>query len=203
MSYEEISKDVFTGGAEGRYSKAKAPAVDAAEKKTEKKKKAPKIEAEVKPADEATPETTETTEKPKTKKKARAPEEKGAEPAVAENNGDASVKPKKKRAPKIEENLENIDPVVVAEVPATAEEPVKKKKARAPKASAVTEEASPNDPPFVNAYEEPIGEVVAPKVKKTKKPKSTAAAAAASDDVDMTVNGSETSSAFEYDMNSE
>lgn len=192
MSYEEIdkntySKDVFTGGAEGRYTKAKAPIADTTEKKPEKKKKAPKIDAEVKPADE---QTTETIEKPKTKKKPRASEENTIEPGTSETNGDTTVKPKKKRAPKMETDLENIDPVVASEAPVTTDEPVKKKKAKAPKASAIVEDIPQTDPPVSNAYEEPIGDIVAPQSKSKKKVKKTPVVE--NDSVDMTANSCKT-----------
>lgn len=154
MSYEEIDRtnyenDVFTGGAEGRYAKPKAT--------SEKKKRAPKV-----PTEDKTDENGQTDEVVKTKKKTTKTHENGgaaAAVATADGGGDGeeTVKPKKKRAPKIESNDENLNPVDTTEG-----EPVKKKKAKAPKVESNDENLNPVDTPE--------GEPV--KKKKTKAPKS-------------------------------
>jgi len=149
MSYEEIDRanyenDVFTGGAEGRYAKPKAT--------SEKKKRAPKA-----PTEDKTDENGQTDELVKTKKKTSKTHENGAA-AAATADGEETVKPKKKRAPKIESNDENLNPVDTTEG-----EPAKKKKAKAPKVESNDENLNPIDTPEGG---EPV------KKKKIKAPKS-------------------------------
>lgn len=95
MSYEVVDKDVesndvFTGGADGHYAKNKTPTADTTDKKIEKKKKASKVEAEVK------------------HKKKRAPkieaERENIDPAISTTEvsppAEESVKKKKAKAPR-------------------------------------------------------------------------------------------------------
>jgi hypothetical protein len=153
MSYEEIDKsvygnDVFTNGTEGRYTKPKATS----EKTGDKKKRIPKVATPPKTTDDPIEQSYEnghTDEAVKTKKKSRKTHENGETKngeetglALASADGETAVKPKKKRAPKIESNNENIDPV-----PTTTadEEPVKKKKSKTPKSTPTKENSTINE----------------------------------------------------------
>ncbi|UJR36643.1 hypothetical protein I4U23_029361 [Adineta vaga] len=170
MSYEEIDKsvygaDVFTNGAKGRYAKAE-PVGELLTKTGEKKKRAPKIGDEL-------VENGHTEEAVKAKKKSRKVHETGVTQDEIENSqsmpaaadGEAAVKPKKKRAPKAESNIENIDPI-----PTTETEPVKKKKSKAPKVPTTEEDFQMNDNSSINQLD-PTTEMT-PKVKKPKKRKT-------------------------------
>ncbi|CAF3490747.1 unnamed protein product [Rotaria socialis] len=182
MSYEEIDKDaygtdVFTNGAEGRYSKPKSVASN----DTTEKKRAPK--APTSTTDEQPYENGHSDGVVKTKKKIRKVGENieiqneyetvQIDPAV---DGETVVKTKKKRAPKVQAESENFDPM-----PATAEEePVKKKKSKAPKVPTTGEE----DSQLVDgeATNNGLDQPATTKVKKTKKPKASKATTESYDD---------------------
>ena len=85
--------------------------------------------------------------------------------AAPSDDGEASVKPKKKRAPKVESNNENIDPV-----PAEEEQPVKKKKSKTPKTTPIDDDGQIPDNSTINELD-PSAETT-PKVKKPKKHKT-------------------------------
>ena len=109
----------------------------------------------------------------KTKKKSRKTEDDGAvlddgeaSQIFPSANGETTIKPKKKRAPKIESNNENIDPI-----PTGSDTPVKKKKSKAPKATTIDDV-----PPMLE--DAPIDDfdpstVKVKKAKKSKKSKTT------------------------------
>ncbi|CAF1081396.1 unnamed protein product [Adineta steineri] len=177
MSYEEIDKsvysnDVFTNGAKGRYSKAEHTS-ETSTKTGEKKKRAPKIPTSaVDDSAEHPYESAYTDEVVKTKKKSRQTHENSGienEPEASQPtpsmDGEPVVKIKKKRAPKVEANIENIDPLPTDEV-----EPVKKKKSKAPKAVPTDGDFQTTDNPTMNELD-PTAEMT-PKVKKPKKHKS-------------------------------
>lgn len=167
MSYEEIDRsaygdDVFTGGAEGRYTKATST--------SEKKKRAPKTPAST---------TNEPVEQPyenghydevvKTKKKSRKTQNED-EPSevVPPADGETVVKPKKKRAPKVETNNENIDPIPAS----TGEQPVKKKKSKTPKSTPIDENGETVEISTLNEFELSTETPTTTKVKKSKKHKT-------------------------------
>ncbi|CAF1030993.1 unnamed protein product [Adineta ricciae] len=167
MSYEEIDKsvygtDVFTNGAKGRYAKPELINGESSKKTGERKKRAPKV------TDELT-ENGQTEEVVKSKKKSHKVPENGK---VQDNidisqltpsaDGETVAKPKKKRAPKAESNIENIDPSQISET-----EPTKKKKAKAPKVPATEDDFQINDSTQLDLSIE-----MAPKVKKSKKHKT-------------------------------
>lgn len=157
MSYEEIDRsvygnDVFTNGAEGRYAKPK--------EKSEKKQRAPKA-----PSNDSSGQVEEVV---KSKKKSRKtedngaiPDDEGASKIVPSADGETSTKPKKKRAPKIESNNENIDPIPIDE-----EAPVKKKKSKAPKPTSIDD-----IPPALDDFTIDDLDSSTVKVKKVKKSK--------------------------------
>jgi hypothetical protein len=184
MSYEEIDKslhgnDVFTSGAEGRYSKPKDT--------VEKKKRAPKVP--VPTTDEQPNDNGHTDEVVKTKKKSRntgeIPNEEETSQVVITTDTETVVKPKKKRAPKVESNNENIDPI-------PEEAPVKKKKSKAPKSTPIDEDSQMIDTSPNNELEPPM------KVKKSKKNKTSKASTDPSVD---TFNDMQTNDSNEYSTN--
>lgn len=162
MSYEEIDRsaygnDVFTNGAEGRYAKPK--------EKSQKKQRAPKV-PDNDPVEQAE-------EGVKTKKKSRKTVDDGvihndgdAAQIVSSADGETAVKPKKKRAPKIESNNENIDPI-----PPGDEAPVKKKKPKAPKITSIDDIPPVLEDVPIDDLEPSTGKVK--KAKKSKKSKTT------------------------------
>jgi hypothetical protein len=178
MSYEEIDKsmygtDVFTNGVNSRYAKPKLAATtdtgDTSVKNGEKKKRSTKVTSST--VDESV-ENGHTDDAVKTKKKTRKTHENGATQndeetaqAAPADDGEASVKPKKKRAPKVESNNENIDPV-----PAEEEQPVKKKKSKTPKTTPIDGDGQIPDSLSINELD-PSAEAT-PKVKKPKKSKT-------------------------------
>jgi hypothetical protein len=107
----------------------------------------------------------------KTKKKSRKTNEDGAtlnedetSQAASTADGDTTAKTKKKRTPKVESNIENIDSVPI---PTTEEEPVKKKQSKTPKTTSIEGDVQIIDDSTLNEPE------VTPKVKKCKTPKAT------------------------------
>jgi hypothetical protein len=150
MSYEEIDKalykgDVFTQGAEGRYAKAKESAIepskDAAVKKTEKKKNAPRVDAtdvDETTASMADDNNNETVKVSKSKKTSRTKEdngatvdEQGAASTVDGTKDEKVTRPKKTRKIKVDNTTDSIDPVSSS----TLDEPIKPKKVKTPKES--------------------------------------------------------------------
>ena len=162
MSYEEIdrsvySNDVFTNGAEGRYTKPKEKSV--------KKQRAPKV-ANNDPVEQIE-------EVVKTKKTSRKTEDDGAvlddgeaSQIFPSANGETTIKPKKKRAPKIESNNENIDPI-----PTGSDTPVKKKKSKAPKATTIDDVPAMLEDAPIDDFDPSTVKVK--KSKKSKKSKTT------------------------------
>jgi hypothetical protein len=173
MSYEEIDKsvygtDVFTKGAEGRYAKARNTVTNGTPettvKSSERKKRAPKMTSAT--TDDTTEQPYEnghTDETPKTKKKSRKTQENGDDTsqAVQSVDGETVVKPRKKRAPKVESNDENINPT-----PST-EEPVKKRKSKTPKSTGIEEDNQMVDISTTNELD--LSTEATPKVRKPKK----------------------------------
>jgi hypothetical protein len=203
MSYEEINKsvygnDVFTNGAEGRYTKPKATS-ETSDKNGEKKKRAPK--APVSTTDDPTEhpyENGHTDETVKTKKKNRKTHENGeiqngeeTSQVIPSVDGETVVKTKKKRAPKIESNNETIDLM-----PITEEEPIKKKKSKTPKSTPIDEDFEIIENSTINELE-PSTEVTT-KIKKSKKRKTPKTSTDPSAD---TLQDVETNNSYEYSTN--
>lgn len=187
MSYEEIDRDsygtdVFTNGVEGRYTKPKSTTANS----TTEKKRSSKTSTAV--ADNQNAQSYENGSSDgvvKTKKKTRKVQENGetqneyesakADPPI--NDDETAVKPKKKRAPKVQSNNENIDPL-----PTTAEaEPVKKKKTKAPKLPTMEEDIQVIDSVPTDDFDQPPIETPV-KVKKPKKAKAPKVATESFDD---------------------
>ncbi|CAF0961309.1 unnamed protein product [Rotaria sordida] len=199
MSYEEIDrssygKDVFTNGAEGRYTRPKPISINGtlshSIETSETKKRVPK--AVLPTTDNPTEELYENGHSDtivKTKKKTRKVHENGE----IQNGNTISeidstiVKPKKKRAPKIDLNNENIDPMptTATTTTTTTEEPIKKKKSKVPKPISIEEEFQLIDTSTMNELEEPSIEKKVKKTKRHKTPKTSTKLIESFDDLQM------------------
>ncbi|CAF1089037.1 unnamed protein product [Rotaria magnacalcarata] len=184
MSYEEIDKDaygtdVFTNGAEGRYSKPKLLASNGT---TENKRatKAPTLTTDEQPYENEHSDGVVKTKKKIRKVEGNVETQNEYETIEIDSavDGETAVKTKKKRAPKAQATNENFDPT-----PATAEEEsVKKKKRKAPKVPTAAEDSQLVDG---EATINDLDQTATTKVKKTKKPKAPKATTESYDDVWM------------------